>query len=86
MGKVAETVNKKPFSLTDRKRSSDCTGGVMVEGVRAADEWVQEAVVSDIFHHLARQKKKKKPTAKRKGQPCRTTRVFTEPLSGRLWR
>lgn len=44
-----QSVNKKAFSLIARKRSVGCTGGVMVEGVRAADEWVQEAVVSDIL-------------------------------------
>lgn len=44
-----QSVNKKAFSLTERKRSVCCTGSVMVEGVRAADEWVQEAVVSDIL-------------------------------------
>lgn len=61
MGRVAETVGKQksPFPLAERKRSIGCTGSVMVEGVTAADEWVQEAVGSDISHQREPDRKKK---------------------------
>lgn len=37
----------------------------MVEGVSAADEWLQEAVMSDIFHQREPDRKKKKKATKR---------------------
>lgn len=54
MGRVAET--KSPFSPL-RGIGVGCSGSV-VEGVSSADEWVQEAVMSDIFQHEPDRKNK----------------------------
>lgn len=67
MGRVAESVGKQksPFPLAEGKQTVGCTGGVMVGGVTAADEWVQEAVGSDISHQREPDRKKREATAER---------------------
>lgn len=43
----------------DRDKGIGCTSSVTVDRVRATDEWVQEAVMSDIFHQTRKTDKKK---------------------------
>lgn len=60
MGRVAET--KSLFSPL-RGIGVGCSGSV-VEGVSSADEWVQEAVMSDIFQHEPDRKNKQQQPKK----------------------
>lgn len=72
-GRTVETVGKqKPSSLSqnkpERRRGIGCTGWVTVDRVRPTDEWVQEAVMSDIFSSdkVSQTKNKKIQTRRQK--------------------
>lgn len=48
----------KSQNKPDRKRGIGCAGWVTADRVRATDEWIQEAVTSDIFHQTSQSDKK----------------------------
>lgn len=85
-GQWKQLANKKPSSRTDRKRSIGCTGCVMVDRVGATDEWVQEAVMSDIFHQTSKSDRNCHSRNKRTQvvHRLKTTGLVTEPKE--LWK
>lgn len=78
VGKQKKNKQKKSSSLTVIAKINliesgriGCAGWVMVDRVRATDEWVQEAVMSDIFHQTSHSDKKCHSRDKRTQVVCR---------------
>lgn len=93
-GQWKQLVNKKKKKNLFPRRSSQnqpdrkgigCAGWVTVDRVRATDEWVQEAVMSDIFHQTSQSDKKYHSRDKRTKVVCRlkTSSSVGEPAEAR---
>lgn len=66
----------------DRKWGIGCAGWFTVDRVRATDEWVQEAAMSDIFHQTSQSDKKKCHSRDKRTQVVyglKTASSVTEP-------